>query len=48
MSSRNEKSVADFQYTLRDVYLQNNGQDETTVCGMFFGLEFLQPRELDS
>ena len=32
--------------SLRDVYLQNNGQDKTTVCGIFFGLEFLSLENL--
>ena len=32
--------------SLRDVYLQNNGQDRTTVCGTFFGLEFLSLEEV--
>ena len=27
--------------SLRDVYLQNDGQDRVTICGMFFGLPFL-------
>lgn len=31
---------------LRDVYLQNDGQNRTIVCGMFFGLEFLSLAEL--